>query len=469
MLAKDDGRTLQHYVVRSCLPKIRRRLKDQTLSKPFSESLASIPTLELPALCKAMSTESGSENDAQFLSYLGKLGSNIEIPIPIILGQAKAANSNKPYKVYTEDTCIEFHNLLCYLLRNFEASLEDLQNDLTSKKNPPTGKLEAPGSSHGPPTDGKFAMYSHDVVIWGTALRLLSRSDAITNHLRNIESLLADHRRDNSADIKLETMMGDEGQEGARGEEEDVNLNRVQPCVIRDDVPLSVWKSYLDWLRLMVVHLDAVAILTAYVSSPEFQYDDISIKILLPPRVRNRIFTWSHFLNSKHFPATVETPKIIDFLSLSSKQTSDYIVRVDEVIRDVKGIIRSNDGNPALSLPNVVKKVQSLEGCEYPGWNKLVQEITKLLTEGCGSNKLQALMKDILPFLLILKENSKLFAKLKQSPLQDGRSCTSAYHCEIVLASLIHLGCTAVNDATHSEFQEVLNELQVLSFLPCLL
>jgi hypothetical protein len=40
--------------------------------------------------------------------------------------------------------------------------------------------------------------------------------------------LLADHHHDNSADIKLEMMMGDKGQEGARGEEEDVNLNRIQ-------------------------------------------------------------------------------------------------------------------------------------------------------------------------------------------------------------------------------------------------
>jgi hypothetical protein len=112
-------------------------------------------------------------------------------------------------------------------------------------------------------------------------------------------------------------MMDDEEQEGAKEEGEDVNLNRVQPCVIRDNVLLPLWRSYLDWLRLMVVHLDAIAILTGYVSGQEFRYNDISIKILLPPHVGSSILSWSEFLNSKHFPANIETQEIIKFLWLS--------------------------------------------------------------------------------------------------------------------------------------------------------
>src|SRR5262245_43551211 len=100
-------------------------------------------------------------------------------------------------------------------------------------------------------------------------------------------------------------------------------------------------------------------------------------------------YSRSGFLKSKHFPANIDTPEIIDFLSLSSMQTSDYTARVDEVIRTVKGIIRSNSGNLASSISNVIKKVQNLAGCEYPGWEKISR---RPVTQGWESHELRALM-----------------------------------------------------------------------------
>jgi hypothetical protein len=75
-------------------------------------------------------------------------------------------------------------------------------------------------------------------------------------------------------------------------------LDSVQPATTHneDSAPLPLWQSYKDWLRLMVVHFDGVAILSKYVQSLGPVYKGISIEVLAPPRVSGEMLSWENLL-----------------------------------------------------------------------------------------------------------------------------------------------------------------------------
>jgi hypothetical protein len=71
----------------------------------------------------------------------------------------------------------------------------------------------------------------------------------------------------------------------------------------------SLAESYLDWLKLFIIHFDAISILIGYVTGPEFGYNAISIEIVVPPRVVPDILPWRE-LFSKNFLPTYTAPQI---------------------------------------------------------------------------------------------------------------------------------------------------------------
>jgi len=75
----------------------------------------------------------------------------------------------------------------------------------------------------------------------------------------------------------------------------------------------SLWMSYRDWLKLMVAHMDTVAILSAHICGNTFSYTGISIKIIPPQPVSLTLLSWKTLLRSRHFPKANDLEDLIQF------------------------------------------------------------------------------------------------------------------------------------------------------------
>lgn len=104
---------------------------------------------------------------------------------------------------------MEFHQLLCELLRRFTEALACLKDAWGKPKTPAVGSQ-------------KFKEHLKVVLFFGCSLQQLIKGAAIWKHLRAIAPLLADHRRVEKASKNL---MGEQ----EKPADEDVELHSVQP------------------------------------------------------------------------------------------------------------------------------------------------------------------------------------------------------------------------------------------------
>jgi hypothetical protein len=84
------------------------------------------------------------------------------------------------------------------------------------------------------------------------------QNSALKMRLQNTVPLLNDHHRTPKVENKRN--------------EPDEDLEAIQPSatVKGEDRLIPLWKSYSDWLRLVLAHFDAVEILVGYVTGPHF-------------------------------------------------------------------------------------------------------------------------------------------------------------------------------------------------------
>jgi hypothetical protein len=326
--SKVDIKPLQLYIIAACFLKIRHRMKDKNISKAYYNSLKNVTDFpKFTETSKGTPKAQEAQSDKHLLiEVLPVLHEYIpHLPMSNLLRQSEAASAQGPYNIYTEDTHMEFHLLLCELLRRFEISLDKLKAYHEEKD-----RLSEPS---------KFESLLSAVLTYGTALQILARGSAIDKHLKAIEPLLSDHRRDKTADIKLQTM--------TEGKEEEVDIELVGTTA------QPLWKSYRDWLRLMVVHFDAVSILAGHVASPNFQADKIVIKILSAPLPSQAMLSWEDLLNSKHFPAhapnlapSATLKEIIDSLKFWSAPEGNKANTVEAVLKAVQDLLTPDSEEP---------------------------------------------------------------------------------------------------------------------------
>lgn len=388
---------LQRYVIASGFRRILHRLNHPTLSKPFSDSLKKVSTVEFPELSE-MAPEPGKlPNDKRFLLTLKHLSPYLRVGVKNLLQQAEAASDNKPYNVYTKDTCIEFHHLLCELLETFQASLNGLKD---SSGDSSSGDSSSGDSSSGDSSSGDldFQQYLYRALFFGEALHRLARSDAITRHLQAIGPLLADPRRYKVLykvrDVTVE-MMAEEEEQG------DTELASVQPDAIHEGrIVQPLWASYLDWLMLLVDYFDGVVILGDHITGPYFPHSKLCIKILITPPASDRMLPWRNLLESKHFPniPAQNSP------SLPYMSTSVLVDCLDEWSRSDR---KASDG------ATNIHRVGKLLGLE-----------------------------------------------LRRQPLLLGIGFDGSQHCEIQLASFIYLSRIFTSGPTSEKYKHILDELQ---------
>jgi hypothetical protein len=381
---------LQQYIITTTFPRMLRRLTHPTLAKPFRDSLKNLSISRIPELLATAPQHGESEADKVFLKTTVDLNRFVRTELPNLLQQANAAAANDPYNTYTEDTSIEFHKLLCELLERFEEQLNSLESYLAG-------------------TAVKRQQSYEDILLhaifYGDALHRLARSDAIASHLKAISPSLADPRRDKTGDVTI-------GEITAQEEGDDNELDSVQPTAIHEGGALQpLWKSYLDWLRLVVDHFDAVLILGGYVGGKNFPYSSLSLKILTTPPVSSDVMLpWKDLLRSEHFP-------------------------------DIAAQNRPNSTPlPRTTVTDLIDKLED--------WSRSDKHPQEHAT-------------DVHDILQNVGDGSLLFSNLRQEPLLLGIGFDGSRHCEMSLATLIYLSRTLTSGPIYNKYRHVLDQLRV--------
>jgi hypothetical protein len=442
---------LLRYVTAACLPNTRYRMAHPVLSKPFSDSLKDVPTSSIPQVSKTTTRPATSIKDHNFLSTIRPLLDGADGALttlaPNLLQQANSAVAGGCFEVYTDATRVEFHNILCELLQQFEESMDVLQSYNSAQQ----------------PSNYKRDLYR--AMFYGEALHQLARSDAISTHLKAIEHLLADCRLDKMADVTIGKMTGDV-------DDVEPELNWVQPFTIHEeDQVWPLWKSYLDWLRLVVVPFDAVMVLEDHVA--KHQFAEISIKILAAPHPGDKILPWTKLLELQDIPTlpdhpTLDAKLLIEDLAgwaKTDKKSKMPLGHVNNVLKEIPRLLDLDDADDwTPSINNILEELRHLKHCKAPGWEECVKNVvSKLesLKEHPKPQDSKALIHEIHGMMLDLSDGSRLFHAIRKNPLSEGNGSTACCHCEAILASLIYLSHDPMREFKYEKYAKVLNELQV--------
>lgn len=116
-----DLDTLQHFSIAASFLKMLSRMDNRFVSQPFRSHLDSLKGKIMYQAQTVSGSNSGRKHDETFLLFvIPNLVTFVKAKIPNLQAMAAAAaadkNKNKDIKIYNEDTCTEYHDLLCELL-----------------------------------------------------------------------------------------------------------------------------------------------------------------------------------------------------------------------------------------------------------------------------------------------------------------------------------------------------------------
>lgn len=240
---------LLKYIVSTCHPKMNRRWMNETLSVPYYASLQDVPSNSITFRdypVDQRKIDKQIQNDVLLLRSINNVTARLGLKVPELARlAAEYTPDGTQLRIYTKETCREFHELLCALLTSFAASLQAL------------GKHQ-PKSAQ-PRADSEFKKHLGSVLSYGSLLRWIVNGYAIDHHLQNLEStrLIPDHRRE----VVL-----------ALDESGDCDPDLGQPTAIQNDKdrPLQYWESYKDWMKLTLSYFIAAEIVVNYVTGKLF-------------------------------------------------------------------------------------------------------------------------------------------------------------------------------------------------------
>ncbi|KAM6499275.1 hypothetical protein JOM56_004783 [Amanita muscaria] len=425
-----DENTLQCYAIAACLTKILHRMK-HPISITYLDSLKSVSNFEfVEQVDNASRSPTMNANDkAFFFDILPNFPMLLKSKLPRLIARA----AERVPEIYTKDTCIEFHILLCDLLRFFLVGLE-LLNECRSQR----------------PETSEVMNRLASIVPFGVALQTLARGHAIKKHLKVIEPLL---RRDEPRK---------DGGENGDGDGLDPELQGVRPFAIQQGKPLPLWNAYRDWVQLMVTHFDAVQVLVRYLCQGD-QTPRISFKILCSPKPGEKMLPWKELLHNHDYfleiksenglrPPSVD--ELIEFLTPDSNPVAGSIednVNVKLVIKamkEVTGMSSSTVEDRVAALDDVIADMKYLDACTSLGcirmlYAKNITEKMKYLKENIQHDPQLSdapSIPEIIEMLETLEKNVQLHNMLKQgSKLSRGTGFKGRQHCELSLATLISI------------------------------
>ncbi len=480
--SESDMKNLLLYVIATCHPKMYYRITNGPSLLYFDCLVglidASFNFVEHP--------EIPSTRSDGFLDAIPFLAESATTKIPNLQQTAQLAIEKKPFDIYNKNTYMEFHALLCELLKRFRGSLSDLVNLKTDDE-----------------------VEIHDALtsvhIMGDFLWTMARSAAIEKHLKNINDLLDfDHRG-----------VCNRGEVQQQDFEEDIEFDMLKPYIMSKGEPLQPWQSYRDWLRLQTIYFDATEILAQYVTSfaPSV---NISIRILSPSLPDDKMLSLeSLLLDQRYFPDPSKhlyqpSGKVLfDFLSNFTADRSDSKEMEQEgddeqkrgingsakdgkCCEDMKGVHKTGMGVGFETVTQLVKKLggseiicmdlvdsvsdqmKRLKHCLSPEDDEHVenicQRISQLKVAKLTPERQLTLVTQILDMIAILKRRSLLYHKLRSQTLRCGGKFTGTRHCEACIASLIYLSALARSKQDDPQVEALLSEFLVGHFfMPCLI
>ncbi|KDR73905.1 hypothetical protein GALMADRAFT_212135 [Galerina marginata CBS 339.88] len=252
------------YSIAMCAPKMLNRLEHE-YSLIYIKALKALKNFPFQnAIVKDLvGTTAEIASDRSFLedfvSMIKEDPAILPVPIPNIIRVFDQLTPDEDFKLYTNETRVEFHNTLIYLLDHLAEELR-LLTVAKEKHEDITTTLDT-------------------IYLDGSALSFLARGHAIQLHFRTIEEHLV-HTYNHS-----------------RFDEEISSLHD------ENDSFLTRWRLYQEWLFRMIIHFDATRILSSFASSGNFKYQNVSIKILEAPTPDNECLSWDVLLaDTKIFP-----------------------------------------------------------------------------------------------------------------------------------------------------------------------
>lgn len=170
------GHLFKYTAAISCR-KIKRRITNQHVSKPYIEALRKVGTMKIPSPPKpqAVQDPEGIRHDGLLLKFIIAVQAKLNTKTPELLALAKF--KPPPFPIYNNTTCMEFHGLLLELLSHFEQAVVDLC------------KLS---NLHRRPDDycPQFFDILGNVHLFGYGLLKMARGQACQLHMENIGPLL---------------------------------------------------------------------------------------------------------------------------------------------------------------------------------------------------------------------------------------------------------------------------------------
>jgi hypothetical protein len=384
---------------------------NQDLSKPYlqflndinlssTKSSPSFPQFQTFTPVSSKTKHTG--NDRKFFELLPNLLDDFDKDAPQ-LRQAASEVLADPHgnliAAYNKDTYIEYHQVLCELLRRFIDSLESLQ------------KFD----NAGPMESESFNLYVGRVGLAGDALQRMVGGQIIEVHMKVITTAL-----NKSSRATLDTNQEPEWDE---------ELYRIGSA-------LPMWEAYCEWLRLMVVHFDAVRILITHLSKASFP--EVTIKVITAPPPDNTLLPWKELLqNERYFDngitGSTSTNDIITFLEtwLDRQTPQRSSVHVNTVFEDFLKL--HSEGTIKEKVDEIIQDLDFMGSCQSPGSEDIVNYLSSTLQslKDASGEPAPKLISEISDAFRSLRDRALLFTMLK-NPLFKG-----TLHCELTLACFI--------------------------------
>ncbi|KAF8231450.1 hypothetical protein L208DRAFT_1469706 [Tricholoma matsutake] len=123
---------------------------------------------------------------------------------------------------------------------------------------------------------------------------------------------------------------------GGDGKEPDADLQGVYAQTHQNnggqEIKIPLWESYMNPLKLLVSHFNAIDILHCHVNGTHFTgYSGVIIKVFPPPPITRHLLSWKDLLWSKDFP---DSPKSGAGASASVKLSNEDIITFLEKLKE---------------------------------------------------------------------------------------------------------------------------------------
>lgn len=441
------GHLFKYTAAISCR-KIKHRITNQHVSKPYIEALRKVGTMKIPSPPKpqAVQDPEGIRHDGLLLKFIIAVQAKLNTKTPELLALAKF--KPPPFPIYNNTTCMEFHGLLLELLSRFEQAVVDLCKLSNLRRRP---------DDYCP----QFFDILGNVHLFGYGLLKMARGQACQLHMENIGPLLDSVQQQYNIDPFQSAVP--EGREVELEDEELEDEEELESVLSMDKDKAGTQKtlatSYVHWLRLTVTHFDAIEIVMQYVMSEKFTHSSIDVKTLVAPLTSKALYPWQKLLkNEQYFP----TKDPVDLISpISNDDILNFLQDfVPKATRAKKLSVAANAASEAWNKRQcqlVCERMNDIMDCGDEDVKKMAISVDTQLKSWPKSKNDDAITKgieDLHTKLYCLPPGNHFFSSLENLEFRG------ALHCEMCLASLVDMATKP--GPPDSNYANVLSDLKVI-------